>query len=81
MEVAKFARIFLDQLSWVMPSRWGFAASASTVNLRVLVPGTFSPKDSHWLHTRSAWLLDMGMLAALSVIYFAFVWWRTRLKR
>ncbi|HEY1439827.1 MAG TPA: ATP-binding cassette domain-containing protein, partial [Mycobacterium sp.] len=74
-------RIFLDQLSWVMPSRWGFAASASTVNLRVLVPGTFSPKDSHWLHTRSAWLLDMGMLAALSVIYFAVVWWRTRLKR
>jgi hypothetical protein len=47
----------------------------------VLVPGTLSPKDSHWLHTRSAWLLDMGMLAALSVIYFAVVWWRTRLKR
>jgi hypothetical protein len=74
-------RIFLDQLSWVMPSRWGFAASASTVNLRVLVPGTLSPKDNHWLHTRSAWLLDMGMLAALSVLYFAVVWWRTRLKR
>ena len=74
-------RIFLDQLSWAMPSRWGYAASASTVNLRVLVPGTLSPKDSHWLHTRSAWLLDMGMLAALSVIYFAVVWWRTRLKR
>jgi ABC transport system ATP-binding/permease protein len=74
-------RAFLDQLSWVVPSRWGFSASASTVNLRVLVPGTLSPKDSHWLHTRSAWLLDMGMLAALSVTYFAVVWWRTRLKR
>ncbi|HXA12730.1 MAG TPA: ATP-binding cassette domain-containing protein, partial [Mycobacterium sp.] len=35
-------RIFLDQLSWAMPSRWGYAASASTVNLRVLVPGTLS---------------------------------------
>jgi ABC transport system ATP-binding/permease protein len=74
-------RIFLDQLSWVMPSRWGYAASAATVNLRTLVPGTLSPKDSHWLHTRSAWLLDMGMLVALSMIYFAVVWWRTRLKR
>jgi ABC transport system ATP-binding/permease protein len=74
-------RIFLDQLSWVMPSRWGYAASAATVNLKTLVPGTLSPKDSHWLHTRSAWLLDMGMLVALSMIYFAVVWWRTRLKR
>jgi ABC transport system ATP-binding/permease protein len=74
-------RIFLDQLSWLMPSRWGFAASAATVNLPALVPGTLSPKDSHWLHTPGAWLLDMGMLAALSVFYFGVVWWHTRLKR
>ena len=72
-------RVFLDQLSWVMPSRWGYAASASTVNLRMLVP--VGPKDSHWAHTRGAWSLDMGMLAALSVIYTAIVWWRIRLKR
>ena len=74
-------RVFLDQLSWVMPSRWGYAASASTVNLRALVPGPFSPKDSHWAHTTKAWLLDMGMLGALSVVYSAIVWWRIRLKR
>ena len=55
-------RIFLDQLSWVVPSRWGYAASASTVNLRALVPGSLLPQDSHWLHTRSAWLFDMAML-------------------
>lgn len=72
-------RVFLDQLSWVMPSRWGYAASASTINLRMLVP--VGPKDSHWAHTQSAWLLDMGMLAALSVIYTGIVWWRIRLKR
>ena len=29
-------RIFLDQLSWTMPSRWGYAASASTVDLWTL---------------------------------------------
>ncbi|WAC90616.1 ATP-binding cassette domain-containing protein [Mycobacterium sp. Aquia_213] len=72
-------RIFLDQLSWLMPSRWGYAASAATVNLRALVP--IGPKDSHWAHTDSAWLLDMGMLGALSVIYSAIVWWRIRLRR
>jgi len=74
-------RIFLDQLSWLMPSRWGYAASASTVNLWALVPSSLSPKDSHWEHTRGAWLLDMGMLGALSVIYSAIVWWRIRLRR
>jgi ABC transport system ATP-binding/permease protein len=74
-------RIFLDQLSWVMPARWGYAAAASTVNVGALVPGSLIPKDSHWLHTRSAWLLDMGMLAALSVVYSVIVRWRIRLKR
>ncbi|WP_156763035.1 ATP-binding cassette domain-containing protein, partial [Mycobacterium sp. E787] len=74
-------RIFLDQLSWLMPSRWGYAASASTVNVRLLVPGSLVQQDSHWAHTPGAWLLDMGMLAALSAIYAAIVRWRIRLKR
>ncbi|OBK20924.1 ATP-binding cassette domain-containing protein [Mycobacterium asiaticum] len=74
-------RVFLDQLSWVVPARWGYGASAATVNLRELVPGSVSPEDSHWTHSRSAWLFDMGMLAALSVVYSVIVWWRIRLKR
>ncbi|OBI81105.1 ABC transporter ATP-binding protein [Mycobacterium sp. 1245805.9] len=74
-------RIFLDQLSWVMPSRWGYAASASTVDLRALVPGSLVQQDGHWAHTRGAWLLDMWMLVALSVIYSAIVRWRIRLTR
>ncbi|OBK93097.1 ABC transporter ATP-binding protein [Mycobacterium asiaticum] len=74
-------RIFLDQMSWAIPARWGYAASAATVNLRELVPGSLSPEDSHWAHTRSAWLFDMGMLAVLSVVYSGIVWWRIRLKR
>jgi ABC-type multidrug transport system ATPase subunit len=74
-------RIFLDQLSWALPARWGYAASAATVNLRELVPGSLSPGDSHWAHTKSAWLFDMAMLAALSVVYSGIVWWRIRLKR
>ncbi len=74
-------RIFLDQLSWVVPSRWGYAASASTINLRALVPGSLLPKDSHWLHTKSAWVFDMAMLGALTVVYSCIVRWRIRLKR
>ena len=74
-------RIFLDQLSWAVPSRWGYAASASTVNLRALVPGSLLPQDSHWLHTKSAWVFDMAMLGALTVIYSGIVRWRIRLKR
>ncbi|ORW33796.1 ABC transporter ATP-binding protein [Mycobacterium paraense] len=74
-------RIFLDQLSWLLPSRWGYAASASTVNVRLLVPGSLVQQDRHWAHTPAAWLLDMGMLVALSVLYAAIVRWRIRLRR
>jgi hypothetical protein len=74
-------RMVLDQLSWGTPARWGYAASASTINIDKLVSGPTSPKDQHWEHTRSAWLFDMGMLAVLSVAYSAIVWWRIRLTR
>ena len=73
-------RLVLDQLSWITPARWGFAASASTVDLIHLVPGPLTPKDSHWEHTASAWWFDMGMLALLSVGYLTFVRWKIRLK-
>lgn len=73
-------RVPLDQMSWVTPARWGFAASAATVDLIKLVPGPLTPKDSHWHHTASAWWFDMAMLVALSVIYVGFVRWKIRLK-
>ncbi|OIN82518.1 ATP-binding cassette domain-containing protein [Mycobacterium malmoense] len=74
-------RFLLDQLSWATPARWGYSASASTVNIDKLVAGPTSPKDQHWAHKPSAWLFDMGMLAVLSVVYSAIVWWKIRLKR
>ncbi len=73
-------RIVLDQLSWFTPARWGFAASASTVDLITLVPGPLTPKDDHWQHTASAWWFDMAMLAAISLGYLTFVRWKIRLK-
>jgi hypothetical protein len=73
-------RLVLDQLSWITPARWGFAASASTVDLITLVPGPLTPKDDFWKHQASAWWFDMGMLAALSMAYLTFVRWKIRLK-
>jgi ABC-type multidrug transport system ATPase subunit len=73
-------RIGLDQMSWFTPARWGFASSASTVDLIRLVPGPLTPKDSHWEHTSGTWLFDMGMLAVLSIGYLTFVRWKIRLK-
>ncbi|SPM38478.1 ABC transporter ATP-binding protein, partial [Mycobacterium numidiamassiliense] len=74
-------RLVLDQLSWATPARWGFAASASTIDTHRLIPGPTDPKDQHWNHTKSAWLFDMAMLGVLCVVYSFIVWWKIRLKR
>ncbi len=74
-------RLGLDQLSWLMPARWGYAAAASTVDVRHLVPATLLPQDQFWQHTRHFWLLDMGMLAGLAVFFACFIRWKIRLRR
>jgi ABC-type multidrug transport system ATPase subunit len=74
-------RLGLDQLSWLMPARWGYAAAASTVDVRHLVPATLLPQDQFWQHTRHFWLLDMGMLAGLALFFACFVRWKIRLRR
>jgi hypothetical protein len=73
-------RVVLDQMSWFTPARWGFAASASTIDLIRLVPGALTPNDRHWQHTAGTWLFDMAMLVAICIGYTAFVRWRIRLK-
>ncbi|OBH97362.1 FHA domain-containing protein [Mycobacterium sp. E2733] len=74
-------RAGLDQASWAMPSRWGYAASASTVDILKIDTHKIFPQDSHFKHTPGAWLFDMAMLALLSMVYAGFVRWRIRLKR
>ena len=73
-------RIGLDQLSWVTPARWGFAGTASTIDLLRLVPGPLTPQDSHWRHTPGAWWFNMAMLGAICVGYISFVRWKIRLR-
>ncbi len=73
-------RVGLDQMSWATPARWGFAASASTIDLTKLEPGPQVPKDALWHHNAGTWWFDMGMLIAISFFYLGFVRWKIRLK-
>ena len=67
----------LAQLAWLSPSRWGFAAVASTVNLNAVTPPPpGNTPDPLWNHTPATWFLDMGMQLALTVILAALTWWR-----
>jgi hypothetical protein len=70
-------RLLLDQTSWLLPARWGFAAAASTVDLRNIEAAL--PADRLWVHTPRPWLLDMGMLVLLSIVFTGFVRFRLRL--
>jgi ABC transport system ATP-binding/permease protein len=73
-------RVVLNQLSWALPARWGFAATASTVDLRhiaTLVPAN----ETLWSHDPKWWLLDMTMLTLLGIAMAVFVRWRIRLSR
>ena len=54
-------RLVLDQLSWAIPARWGFAASASTTDLRTIAP-LLQTNDTLWSHHVGWWLLDMTAL-------------------
>jgi ABC-type multidrug transport system ATPase subunit/pSer/pThr/pTyr-binding forkhead associated (FHA) protein len=70
-------RMGLSQVSWLLPARWGFAASASTVDLRHIEMDL--PTDRLWLHALRYWLLDMGMLVTLGLVATSFVRFRLRL--
>jgi ABC transport system ATP-binding/permease protein len=67
----------LEQIAWLSPSRWGFAAAASTSVLnKLLPPAPGSMADPLYRHTSYAWLFDTGALAALGIAFALFTWWR-----
>ncbi len=70
-------RLVLNQVSWLLPARWGFASAASTVDLRNIEAGL--PADKLWQHLPHYWLLDMGMLGLLGAVFTALVRFRLRL--
>ena len=69
-------KLVLEQLAWLSPSRWGFAAAAATVNLTKIAPPTPGTKpDPLWAHTPSQWLIDMALMVVLGLL-FSFISWR-----
>ncbi|MFJ9734882.1 FHA domain-containing protein [Streptomyces sp. NPDC101171] len=58
----------LEELSWLVPARWALGAMAGSIGLARTVPGTVTA-DPLFRHSAGMWLLDMGMLLALSVVY------------
>jgi ABC-type transport system involved in multi-copper enzyme maturation permease subunit len=67
----------LKQLSVIAPSRWGLAATASTVNLNVITaPNTVM--DPLWNQSSQNWLRDMGFMAGLAVIFALLAYIRLR---
>ncbi|MEN3583968.1 ATP-binding cassette domain-containing protein [Streptomyces sp. ZYX-F-203] len=61
----------LEQLSWLVPARWALGAMAGTIGLGSISPGERTA-DPLFEHAAGTWLLDVGMLLALSAV-FAFV--------
>ncbi|MFG2826247.1 FHA domain-containing protein [Streptomyces sp. NPDC048434] len=56
----------LEQLAWLVPSRWALGAMAGTIDLHRLVPqGTSDPL---FQHTPGIWLLNMGMMLVLALV-------------
>lgn len=68
----------LDQLSWIFPSRWGYAAGASTVDMNKLFP---KDEDQLWEHTVAMWGLAVGILTLMSLLIVYFTWRNLRLKK
>ncbi|ORA09935.1 FHA domain-containing protein [Mycobacterium arosiense] len=77
-----YQRIGLEQLAWLTPARWGYAAGASSIDFPSLVKVKQIPtNDPIWQHSKHIFVFDMLMLAALSIGYTGFVRWHIRLKR
>ncbi|MEU1404636.1 FHA domain-containing protein [Streptomyces sp. NPDC005728] len=55
----------LEQLSWLVPSRWAFGAMAGTVGLARIVPGDLTA-DPLFRHSVDVWLLNLGLLPVLA---------------
>ncbi|MEV0029992.1 FHA domain-containing protein [Nocardia sp. NPDC050793] len=66
---------FLEQLAYISPSRWGFAAGAATLDLDTLSPHD-GAADPLWKHSLGTWFADMGVVAVLGIVFLTLAWYR-----
>jgi ABC-type multidrug transport system ATPase subunit/pSer/pThr/pTyr-binding forkhead associated (FHA) protein len=73
-------RAGLEQVSWLSPTRWGFAIGAQSIDLKALVPTT--EDDWLWTHSLKRAGLATGALLALGALSWILAWARlTKLPR
>jgi hypothetical protein len=65
-----------QQISWFVPAQWGFAATASTVDLRRV--DALAANVEMWTHYSGWWVFDMVMLALFGAAAAGFVLYRLR---
>ncbi|MEO3974749.1 FHA domain-containing protein [Streptomyces sp. CAU 1734] len=58
----------IEQLAWLVPSRWALGAMAGTIGLARTVPGKLT-SDPLFEHSAAVWLTNMGMMVVLSVLF------------
>ena len=62
-----YAKPGIEQVAWLMPSRWAVAAMGTTVDLDTLLPWDPTDPDTLWKHSAGIWWADMIILIALGV--------------
>jgi ABC-type multidrug transport system ATPase subunit len=78
---ALHGRAGLEQLAWFIPSRWGYAAAASTVEVQWTTPGAATEDEPMWKHDAATLGFSYGILGIIAVILLVFIYTRLRLKR
>jgi len=73
-------RTGLSQIAVLFPSRWGFAAGASTIDLRTLL-GPVAQKDDLWNHTAGHWVMSIGILLAMTAVMTFIAYMKLRLPQ
>lgn len=58
-------RAVFEQLSWLMPARWGYAMASSTIDMNEIVPHRH---DALWNHNAGQWLTDYGFLSLIGLV-------------
>jgi ABC-type multidrug transport system ATPase subunit/pSer/pThr/pTyr-binding forkhead associated (FHA) protein len=73
---AVVGRTGVEQVSWLAPARWAYAAAAATVDLRSLMPN--APADALWDHRPAAWLWAVAVLAGQGLLLAVAARWALR---
>ncbi|WP_169454370.1 ATP-binding cassette domain-containing protein [Catelliglobosispora koreensis] len=59
----------MEYISWIFPTRWGFAAGAETTQLAAMLPKGF--QDPLFVHDKGLWIKSMVFLCVQAVVFIA----------